>query len=127
MPEKTPTVFRGTAPGKRHDLELRLAGHKTFRDAVLIPDNGGEVRVLAPLLARTVALTVKTEPAGADVLVEDHLEGTTQPGVGLIVNDLSPEAATRVEVRLKGYQPKVEKLIWADDEDTKTVPFVLVK
>ena len=90
-----------------------------------MPDDGGEVRVLAPLLARTVTLTITTEPAGADVLIDDRLQGTTQPGTGLTVNDLSPEAPTRVEVRLKGYQPYVEKVTWGDGEETKTLPISL--
>ena len=122
LPEKTPTVFRATAPGKRHELELRLPGHKIFRDAVLMPDDGGEVRIMAPLLTRTVTLTVVTDLPGADVLIEDHLEGTTAPGVGLTVGDLSPESATRVEVRLKGHPQQVQKVTWSE-QDQQTVTF----
>ena len=127
LPEKTPTVFRDTAPGKRHELELRLPGHKTYKDAVLIPDEGGEVRIMAPLLARTVSLTVKTTPPGADVLVDDHLEGTTAAGVGLTIHDLSPEAVTRVEVRLKGYAPKVDKVTWDEADEQRSVEFTFSK
>ncbi|HVV84113.1 MAG TPA: PEGA domain-containing protein, partial [Kofleriaceae bacterium] len=127
LPEQTPTVFRNTAPGRRHDLELRLAGHKTYHDAVLVPDEGGDVHVNVPLVTRTVTLTVKTDIAGADVLIDDHLEGTTAPGVGLTVTDLSPETPTRVEVRLKGHEPKVDKVTWADADEQRTLEFSFLK
>lgn len=127
LPEKTPTAYRNTAPGKRHELELRLPGYKTHRDAVLMPDDGSDVRLMVPLAARTVSLTVKTDPPGADVLVDDHLEGTTAPGVGLTIGDITPgEAPTRVEVRLKGHAPRVEKITW-DERDSRTVEIALPK
>jgi hypothetical protein len=123
--EKTPTVFRDTAPGRRHELELRLPGHRLYKDAVRMPDDGSDIRLMVPLLARAVTLTVKTEPPGADVLIDDHLEGVTAAGSGLVVHDLTPgDEPTRVEVRLKGRAPRVQKVVW-DERDAQTIEITI--
>jgi hypothetical protein len=121
LPDKTP-ARHATQPGARHEIVVELTGYKTHRDAVLVPDNGGQVRVFAFLPAITVRLTVITIPAGADVYLGEALKGRTP----LVLNDLTPDAAREVEVRLKDYPPERRTLVW-DNRTEQTVEIRLKK
>jgi hypothetical protein len=107
LPDKTPARFE-TRPGARHDIVVDLAGYKTYTDAVLVPDGGGQIRVFAFLPAVTVRLKVVTVPPGADVYLGEALKGRSPIEIG----DLDPEAARELEVRLKDYPPEKRTLTW---------------
>ncbi|MBK9034399.1 MAG: protein kinase [Myxococcales bacterium] len=115
LTEKTPVVWR-TTPGARHDIDVTLAGYQPFHDTVLIPDGGGEVKVLAFLPAQTVKLKITSTPPGADVYLNGALKGRTP----IELRDLTPGSATDVELRLKDYAPEHRQLTWGH-EDEQTV------
>ena len=110
--EPTPTRFV-TAPGARHEIVVTLAGHKPFKDAVVVPDAGGQLRVLAFLPAATVRLRVLSTPPGADVYEGDQLLGRTP----LDLRELSPDAIRTIDVRLKGYLPEPRTLDWGGRDE----------
>ncbi|MBZ0232583.1 MAG: PEGA domain-containing protein, partial [Deltaproteobacteria bacterium] len=115
LPDKTPARF-ATAPGARHEILVELAGHKPHKDAVLVPDGGGQLRVFAFLPAITVKLRVVTTPSGADVYFGEQLKGRTP----LELSDLDPGSAREIEVRLKDYPPEKRTLTW-DGKTEQTV------
>ncbi|HUQ04355.1 MAG TPA: protein kinase [Kofleriaceae bacterium] len=115
LPDKTPARFE-TAPGARHEILIELAGFQPHKDAVLVPDGGGQIRVFAFLPAITVKLRVTTVPTGADVYFGEQLKGRTP----LEINDLDPASAKEIEVRLKDYPPEKRTLTW-DGKTEQTV------
>ena len=110
--ERTPVSWK-TTPGARHEIDVTLAGYQAFHDTVLVPDGGGEVRVLAFLPPQTVKLRVTSTPSGGDVYLNGALKGRTP----IELRDLAPESATDVEVRLKDYAPQQRRLSWDGVED----------
>jgi hypothetical protein len=115
LPDKTPARFE-TAPGARHEIRMELAGYQPYKDAVLVPDGGGQTRVFAFLPAITVRLRVTTVPTGADVYFGEQLKGRTP----LEIDDLDPASAKEIEVRLKDYPPEKPTLSW-DGKTEQTV------
>jgi len=99
---------------------VTLAGYQAFHDTVLVPEGGGEVRVLAFLPPQTVKLRVTSTPSGGDVYLNGALKGRTP----IELRDLTPESATDVEVRLKDYAPQQRRLSWQGRED-QSVEFEL--
>ena len=118
LAEVTPVVWR-TTPGARHEIAVTLAGFQPYRDTVLVPDGGGEVKVLAFLPPQTVRLRVTSTPPGADVYLNGALKGRTP----IELRDLAPASATDVELRLKDYAPEHKALTW--DRDEQAVDFRL--
>jgi hypothetical protein len=119
LDEKTPLSWK-TKPGARHEIDVTLTGYQAFHDTVLVPEGGGDVKVLAFLPPRTVKLRVTSTPAGADVYLNGALKGRTP----IELSDLSPDSATDVEVRLKDYAPEHRSLTW-DHGDEQPVDFRL--
>ena len=89
LDEKTPLAWK-TKPGARHEIQVTLTGYQPFRDTVLVPEGGGDVKVLAFLPPRTVKLRVTSTPAGADVYLNGALKGRTP----IELSDLAPASAT---------------------------------
>jgi serine/threonine protein kinase len=121
LSDKTPARFE-TAPGARHEILIELAGFQRHKDAVVVPDGGGQTRVFAFLPAITVKLRVTTVPSGADVYFGEQLKGRTP----LEINDLDPASAREIEVRLKDYPPEKRTLSW-DGKTEQTVEIRLRK
>jgi hypothetical protein len=121
LPDKTPARFE-TVPGARHEIVVELVGFKSYRDAVLVPDSGGQIRVFAFMPAITVRLRVVTVPPGADVYLGEQLKGRSPLEIG----DLDPEAAREVEVRLKDYPPEKRTVSW-EGKTEQTVEIRLKK
>ncbi len=121
LPDKTPARFE-TEPGARHEIVVELGGFKSYRDAVLVPDSGGQIRVFAFMPAITVRLRVVTVPPGADVYLGEQLKGRSPLEIG----DLDPEAAREVEVRLKDYPPEKRTVSW-EGKTEQTVEIRLKK
>ncbi len=117
--DRTPVSWK-TTPGARHEIDVTLAGYQAFHDTVLVPEGGGEVRVLAFLPPQTVKLRVTSTPSGGDVYLNGALKGRTP----IELRDLTPESATDVEVRLKDYAPQQRRLSWQGRED-QSVEFEL--
>ena len=121
LPDLTPARF-ATAPGARHEIVVELAGHKPHKDAVLVPDGGGQLRVFAFLPAITVRLRIVTTPPGADVYFGEQLKGRTP----LDLSDLDPASAREIEVRLKDYPPEKRTITW-EGKTEQTVEIRLKK
>jgi hypothetical protein len=107
LPDKTPARF-ATVPGARHEIVVELAGYQVHKDAVVVPDGGGQIRVFAFLPAVTVKLHVITVPPGADVYLGEQLKGRSP----LDLLDLTPDAAREIEVRMKDFPPEKRTLTW---------------
>jgi serine/threonine protein kinase len=122
VPDRTPLAWK-TKPGARHEIVVTLPGYQAYRDTVLVPEGGGEVKVLAFLPARTVRLRIVSTPAGADVYVGGSLRGRTP----LELPELDPATATEVEVRLKDYAPQRKPVTWTDEQREQTVDFRMAR
>lgn len=120
--EKTPLAWK-TKPGARHELVVTLPGYQPYKDTVLIPDAGGDVKVLAFLPARTVRLRVVSTPPGADVYISGNLRGRTPLELG----ELDPASVAEVEVRLKDYAPQRKPVTWAADQADQTLEFRMTR
>ncbi len=115
LPNPTPVAFPETQPGARHDIRVALPGKKPWTQALVVPQAGGEVKVVAFLQAITGSLTVTSSPSGAEVYFGDDVapRGRTP----LHVNDLDPSTVTRIKITLKDYAPEVRTLDWASAAD----------
>jgi len=114
LAERTPSSFK-TKPGARHDIDVSLPGYQPYHDTILVPESGGEQKILAFLIASTVRLKIITTPSGADVYVNGSLKGRSP----IELPGLAPDSATDVEVRLKDYMPEHRTLTWTSgDEQT---------
>ncbi|MCE9574626.1 MAG: protein kinase [Deltaproteobacteria bacterium] len=115
LPNPTPVAFTDTQPGARHDIRVALPGKKPWTQAIVVPQAGGEVKVVAFLQAITGSLTVTSSPSGAEVYFGDDVapRGRTP----LHVNDLDPSTVTRIKITLKDYAPEVRTLDWSSATD----------
>lgn len=107
--ERTPARF-ATSPGSRHSLHVTFPGHTEYRDDVVVPASGGQLRVYAFLPATPVTLRVVTVPPGAEVYIGNQVKGRTP----LTINDLSREALRTIEVRHKDYLLETRSFDWTD-------------
>jgi hypothetical protein len=94
--------------GTRHEIEVELARYKPHVETVDVPKRGGEVPVKAFLTPITGKLRVVTQPDGAEIWIDGTLRGRA-PGT---ITDIDMASAKVLELRLKDYQPYVQKLEW---------------
>ena len=109
--EKTPLNIDGAKVGSRHTIRIELARHSAFEDSVDIPKAGGEVAVTAMLKPITGKILVDSVPSNAEVHINGQLRGRTPT----TIPDLDMASARKLEIRLKGYQPFVQDLVWPAD------------
>lgn len=97
--------------GTRHEVKVELARHKVHTETVDVPKRGGEVSVKAILVPITGKLRVVSEPDGAEIWIDGKLRGRAPTTIG----DIDMTSAKVLELRLKDYQPFVQKLVWPDN------------
>src|SRR5262249_56985345 len=83
-----------------HRLAVSLRGYERFETDVKFEGIAGPQRVQAVLKQVVCTLEIASTPAGAEVIVNDRVRGTTPA----IVADLPPEDDLRLELRLAGYK-----------------------
>jgi hypothetical protein len=108
LTEVTPARYP-TAPGARHDIVVTMAHYKNWSQGVVVPSNGGDVKVVAVLAAQTVKLRINTQPGGAEIYINGDLLGVTPK----TLEGLDPATTTKVELRLKDFQTEDRALDWS--------------
>src|SRR5690606_29811327 len=88
-----------TRPGARHELEATAPRDRRWKQAVVVPSTGGDVKMVAVLTATTYKLQVDSKPGGAEIWINGELRGVTPK----VLDGLDPEAVKRVELRLKDH------------------------
>jgi serine/threonine protein kinase len=104
----TPMTIDSVPVGTRHEIKVELARHKPHVETVDVPKRGGEVPVKAFLTPIAGKLRVVTQPDGAEIWIDGILRGRA-PGT---ISDIDMASAKVLELRLKDYQPYVQKLEW---------------
>ena len=108
LTEKTPFTIDHIAVGTRHEIRVELPHHKTHAETVDIPKQGGQISVMALLKPITGKLVVNSVPGGAEIRINDQLRGRTPT----TLTDIDMKSARRIELRLAGYEPYVQELVW---------------
>jgi hypothetical protein len=112
LPNKTPLMVDGALVGSHHRIRVELPGHTPYDDAnVDIPKDGHEISVMAKLELVTGKLMINSDPKDAEIWINGELRGRAP--ATLLGVDLS--SAKHLEIRLKGYQPQVQELVWPAD------------
>jgi hypothetical protein len=106
LEQKTPLTIDQAPPGSRHTIRVELAHYLPYEETVDIPAKGGEIAVAAKLVAITRKLVVESAPPNAEVRINGEVRGRTP----MTINDIDPESAKLLELRLKDYQPYVKDL-----------------
>jgi len=109
LAEKTPSRFR-TEPRARHEIEVSAPRHKPWRQTIVVPSSGGDVKIVAVLSAAKVKLRINSVPGGAEILINDEVRGVTPK----VIEDLDPATAKKVALRLKDFAPEERALDWGD-------------
>jgi hypothetical protein len=109
LPEKTPARFR-TEPGSRHEIEVTAPRHKPWRQTIVVPSSGGDVKVVAVLTGAKVKLRLNSQPGGAEIWINGEMRGVTPR----VIEDLDPATAKTVELRLKDFAPEARTLDWGE-------------
>jgi hypothetical protein len=121
LDEPTPARFT-TSPGARHEIEVSAPRHKGWKQAVVVPSTGGDVKVVAVLAAVRAKLQINSVPGGAEIWINGELRGVTPK----VVEDLDPSIVKQVELRLRDHAPEVRPLDWGD-RDTLGVEVIFPK
>jgi hypothetical protein len=107
----TPVTINDVPIGSRYEIRVEIARHQPFRDTVEIPPGGGQVTVTALLKPVTGKIIVNSQPGEAEIWINGQLRGRTPT----TLNDVDMGGATKLELRLKGYQPFVKDLSWPEN------------
>jgi serine/threonine protein kinase len=108
---KTPVTIDQVRGGTRHAIRVELARHTAYSGSVEIPKLGGPVDVMAILKPITGKILIDSVPSNAEVQINGQVRGRTPA----TISDVDIDSAHRIEVRLKGYQPFVQELVWPAD------------
>ncbi|MEO7735656.1 MAG: PEGA domain-containing protein, partial [Kofleriaceae bacterium] len=111
LPNKTPLTVDGAPVGSHHTIRVELPHHTPFEESRDIPKDGHEISVMAKLEPLTGKLVINCDPKDAEIWINGELRGRA-PTI-LLGLDLS--SAKHLELRLKGYQPQVQDLVWPAD------------
>jgi len=90
-------------PAGKHNVSIEVPGYLPYRTTVVVAGAGSTQRLAPKLVANSAQLTVSSEPAGAQVLIDGKSAGVTP-----LVQTLGA-ATHHVELRLAGFKP------WAVD------------
>jgi hypothetical protein len=107
LTDKSPFTMDGVPVGTRHEIEIALSHYQKETRTIDMPKVGGEIEVsiiLKPILGK---LRINSVPDKAEIRIDGQLRGKTPITISDV--DLS---ATKVELRLQGYQPYIADLTW---------------
>lgn len=121
LPGVTPMTVESYLPaGQRHELEVVLAGHRTWSSR-FVP-GPGKTKQIAVLAAERVALRVETVPPGALVIIDGKPIGNAP----LVIPELTPGAVHSVQAKLGGFIPAEQPVQIATQGTAQTVRIPLV-
>ncbi len=107
-------------PVGKHTLVIRLDGFVVQRRQLDLAEP--KEYPLEVALTPGVPLAIDSDPAGAEIDLDDVAQGVTTPGIIY----LSPLELHRLRLYKEGYLPKSEKMIVAESGRTRPVHFRLV-
>ena len=97
-------------PAGKHDLSIEVPGYLPYRTSVVVAGAGSSQRLTPKLVANSAQLSVSSEPAGAQVLIDGKSVGVTPLAQTL------GAATHKLELRLAGYKPwTVDVLVKANE------------
>ena len=100
-------------PAGKHAVSIEVPGYLPYRTTVDVAGAGSSQRLAPRLVANSAPLRVSSEPAGAQVLIDDKGVGVTP-----LVQTLGA-ATHHVELRLAGFKPwSVDVLVRANEPQT---------
>ena len=100
-------------PAGQHALSIEVPGYLPYRTAVVVAGAGSSQRLAPKLVANSAQLSVSSEPAGAQLLIDGKPVGITP-----LAQTLSA-ATHHLELRLAGFKPwSVDVLIRANQPQT---------
>jgi len=108
LTDKTPLTVVGVPIGTRHEIRVEMPHHKPYSETIDIPKSGGEVAVTAMMALAIGQIIVFSKPSGADIVINGQFRGVTPT----MLTDVDIVTATKLELKLKGYQPFVTDLQW---------------
>ena len=112
---------RHTLTVGEHELILVLPGYEPWKRTVVIPRDKHQEKLDVKLKAKPAKLLLVTTPVGAEVMLNNERKGKTP----LIIDDIDPTTAQTIELQLRGYQIRSEK-IWCRPEDDLVREYVLI-
>ena len=116
LDQVTPTSFVGQT-GQTYLIRLDLPRHQRWEREHIVPDEGGQQRVVARLDPIVVKLWVESKPPGAEVFIG----GTSAGRTPLDLSGLDPQTTRSIEVRLKGFRPVRRTLDWSQETEKRLV------
>jgi len=100
-------------PAGKHNLSIEVPGYLPYRTTVVVAGAGSSQRLTPKLVANSAPLSVSSEPAGAQVLIDGKSVGVTPLAQTL------GAATHHVELRLAGFKPwTVDVLVKANEPQT---------
>ena len=110
LPDKTPAVFKDSAPGKRHVIVVSLPRHRPVEKTIEVPASGGEQRVSIALQKINGKILINTSPEGADIFIKGEPRGRTPANLV----DIEIETTKDLELRHKDFGTRTIPLVWPD-------------
>jgi hypothetical protein len=111
LPDKTPAVYKDSAPGKRHLIVVSLARHRPVEKTIEVPPSGGEQRVSIALQKINGKILINTSPEGADIFIKGEPRGRTPANLV----DIEIETTKELELRHKDFGTRTIPLVWPDN------------
>jgi serine/threonine protein kinase len=112
LEQPTPTVYRQVKAGGRYQVRLELPRHKPYVTEVSLRSDGGETTLNASLTLITGELLIESEPAGADVYVNNASAPRGQ--TPLVMRELDMENTKSIELRHARCDPHRQELRWPE-------------
>ena len=98
-------------PRKPHQLVVKLANYKDWKNTVVFPPGQRRIRALAVLVANYGRLDIGSVPREADVYINGELKGRTPT----TIDNLILSEVVNLELRKRGYRPVSKTLRWEKD------------
>ena len=119
---ETPCKIEGIMPGQ-HEIELRREGYLTKRETIMLKEGETQKKVVTMYRAgeQKTYVTVKSEPAGAQIFVNDKDSQMVTPN--LVEVPVGIEVIVRLEK--EGYQPAQQNLGIVAANENRQVSFIM--
>jgi len=117
--DKTPLTIDGAPAGTRHTIRLELSHFQPVEETVDIPKTGGRISVVKLLSRMLGKIIIDSDPPNAEIRINGQLRGITPR----TITDVDMDNVSRIELRLKDYQPIIQDLTWRDGKATVNAKF----
>jgi hypothetical protein len=93
---------------RNYTLEVKRTSYKPYKHSLTFTEGETSISVLAVLTPIFGQLTVRTQPAGADIYIDGEHRGKSP----VIINNLTPTTDVTLEIRKRGYKPATHVVKW---------------